>query len=105
MIRILLSVLIMALTTYLLRALPLTLFTKQIQNRFVRSFLTYVPYAVLSAMTVPAIFYSTDSILSALVGCAVAVVLAYLRRSLLTVAASAVATVFITELIMTMIPM
>jgi branched-subunit amino acid transport protein len=97
--------LVMAGVTYLIRMLPLTLVRRKIRNAFLRSFLYYVPYAVLSAMTVPAIFYSTDSILSALVGCAVAVVLAYLRRSLLTVAASAVATVFITELIMTMIPM
>ena len=93
--------LVMAGVTYLIRMLPLTLVRRKIRNAFLRSFLYYVPYAVLSAMTVPAIFYSTDSILSALVGCAVAVVLAYLRRSLLTVAASAVATVFITELIMT----
>ena len=95
----------MAGVTYLIRMLPLTLVRRKIENKFLRSFLYYVPYAVLSAMTVPAIFYSTDGIISALVGCAVAVVLAYLRRSLLTVAASAVATVFITELIMKMIPM
>ncbi len=95
----------MAGVTYLIRMLPLTLVRKKIENRFLRSFLYYVPYAVLSAMTVPAIFYSTDSMISAAVGTAVAVLLAYFQRSLLTVAASAVATVFVTELIIKMIPM
>lgn len=95
----------MAGVTYLIRMLPLALVRKKIENRFLRSFLYYVPYAVLSAMTVPAIFYSTDNIVSAILGTAVAVVLAYFGRSLLTVAASAVATVFITELIIKMIPM
>ena len=89
MTRILLSVLIMALTTYLLRALPLTLFTKQIQNRFVRSFLTYVPYAVLAAMTIPGILTSTGDVRTAAFGLAVAVVMAWRGMSLLSVAIGA----------------
>ena len=75
--------------TYLVRAVPLVLIKKKITNRFLRSFLYYIPYAVLAVMTVPAMFYATDSRLSAAVGFAVAAVLSYFRKSLLTVAASA----------------
>ena len=100
MTRILLSVAIMALTTYLLRALPLTLFTKQIQNRFVRSFLTYVPYAVLAAMTIPDILFATSDLISAVVGLAVAVILAWFGRSLLTVALCSSAAVFVVEFLL-----
>lgn len=89
----------MAGTTYLIRMLPLVLCKKKVQNRFVRSFLYYVPYAVLGAMTFPAIFYSTGGLLSAAVGLAVALVLAYRECSLLTVAASACCAVYLTELI------
>lgn len=59
---------VMALVTYLIRLLPLVLFTQKINNVFVRSFLYYVPYAVLGAMTVPAIFTSTNSVISAVLG-------------------------------------
>ena len=97
--RILLSILIMALTTYLLRALPLTLFTKPIKSVFVRSFLTYVPYAVLAAMTIPDILFATSDLLSAVIGLAVAVALAWFGRSLLTVALCSSAAVFVTEFI------
>ena len=89
MTRILLSVLIMAGVTYLLRMLPLTLFRKKIGNRFVRSFLAYVPYAVLAAMTIPAIFYSTGSVMTAAVGALVAFVLAWFNQPLIVVALSA----------------
>ena len=99
MTRILLSVLIMAGVTYLLRMLPLTLFRKKIGNRFVRSFLAYVPYAVLAAMTFPAVFSSTGSTLSALAGVAVAAVLALCKKSLTTVALSACAAAFAVEVI------
>ena len=91
--------LIMAGVTYLIRALPLLLVRRKITNRFIRSFLYYVPYAVLSAMTFPAILYSTGNMISAAVGAAVALALAYFKRSLLTVAASASLAVFLTELI------
>ncbi len=100
MTRILLSVAIMALTTYLLRALPLTLFTKQIQNVYIRSFLTYVPYAVLAAMTIPDILFATGDLVSALVGLGVAVALAWLNQSLLTVALCASAAVLIMEFLL-----
>ena len=90
-------IIVMALVTYLIRMIPLTVFRKKIENRFVRSFLYYVPYACLTAMTIPAVFYATGSFYSALAGVAVAVILAFCRRSLVTVAAGACAAVFIVE--------
>ncbi len=91
------SILVMAGVTYLIRLLPLELFQRRLKNRFLRSFLFYVPYAVLAAMTVPEILYSTGSQWSALAGLLVAVVLAGFERGLLTVALSACATVFACE--------
>jgi branched-subunit amino acid transport protein len=77
---------VMALTTYAVRALPFTAFAGKIKSRFFRSFLYYVPYAVLTAMTLPAILYSTGNIVSAAVGLAVAVVLSIMEKDLMTVA-------------------
>jgi len=94
---------VMAGVTYLIRMLPLVLCREKIENRFIRSFLYYIPYAVLSAMTVPAIFYSTTYILSALCGFAVAILLSFLEKKLLTVAIGACCTVFIVEWIISMI--
>ena len=91
---------VMAAVTYLIRMLPFVVFRKPIQNRFIRSFLYYVPYAVLGAMTFPAILYSTSNLLSAAVGLAVSVILAWLGRGLLTVAVSACVAVYLTEWIM-----
>ena len=91
---------VMAAVTYLIRMLPFVVFRKPIQNRFVRSFLYYVPYAVLGAMTFPAILYSTSNLISAAVGLAVSVILAWLGRGLLTVAVSACIAVYLTEWIM-----
>ena len=88
---------VMALVTYLIRALPLTLFQKRIRNRWIRSFLYYVPYACLTAMTFPAIFYATRSVWSAAAGVIAALALAFFRRSLVTVAAGACVTVLIAE--------
>ena len=90
-------ILVMAATTYLVRVLPLTLIRREIKSRFIRSFLHYVPYAALAAMTFPAILSSTASIVSAAVGFAVALVLSYMGRSLITVALAACAAVFIVE--------
>lgn len=91
---------VMAAVTYLIRMLPFVVFRKPIQNRFIRSFLYYVPYAVLGAMTFPAILYSTSNLISAAVGLAVSVILAWLGRGLLTVAVSACVAVYLTEWIM-----
>mgnify|MGYP003308158668 CR=1 FL=1 len=87
----------MALTTYLIRVIPLTVFRKPIKSRFLKSFLHYVPYACLTAMTFPAILTSTATILSGAAALAVAVILAYRGRSLLTVSLAASAAVMLTE--------
>ena len=87
----------MALTTYLIRVLPLTLFRKPIRSRFIRSFLHYVPYACLTAMTFPAILTSTATVLSGAAALVVAVILAYRGKSLLTVSLAASAAVMLTE--------
>lgn len=92
--------LVMAGITYLIRMIPLVLVKEKIKNKYILSFLYYIPYAVLSAMTVPAIFYATSSPISASVGFAAALILAYFGKSLLTVAACSSAAVFIAELIM-----
>lgn len=84
----------MAVTTYLIRMLPLTLFRKPITSRFLKSFLYYVPYACLTAMTFPAILHSTDSLISGVAALAVAVVLSYRGKSLIVVAVAASAAVF-----------
>ena len=89
---------LMAIVTYLIRALPLTLIRKEIKSKFIRSFLYYVPYATLAAMTFPAILSATDSVISATAGFVVALVLAFNKKSLLTVAGFACAAAFIVEL-------
>lgn len=91
------AVAVMAIVTYLPRMIPLTFMKRKIENRFIRSFLYYVPYAVLAAMTIPGILYATSSMLSALVGLAVAVFLAYYEKGLVIVALGASAAVFLTE--------
>ena len=96
----LLYLLVMAGVTYLIRALPLLLVKKKIQNRFLLSFLYYMPYAVLSVMTVPAVFFATGSIYSAVLGFLVAVTLAFLRKSLLAVAAFSCLTVLVCDLLL-----
>lgn len=85
----LIYLILMAGVTYLIRMIPFTLFTKKIESRFIKSFLYYVPYAVLSAMTFPAIFYSTGNSISAWVGTIVALILAWTNGSLTLVSLSA----------------
>lgn len=96
-----LYILVMASVTYLIRMLPLALSRKEITNKYIKSFLYYVPYACLAAMTFPAILYATASVYSALAGLFVAVIAAYKGKSLLTVALFACAAVFIVERILT----
>lgn len=86
---------VMSLTTYLIRMIPMAVFRKRINSRFVQSFLYYVPYAVLAAMTFPSVFSSTGSVISSVVGCVAAVILAYCGKGLLTVSIGAVATAFV----------
>lgn len=95
-----LYILVMALTTYLIRVLPLAFTKKEITSPFIRSFLYYVPYACLAAMTFPAILSSTASVISAAVGFGAALLAAYKEKSLLTVAMFACAAVFVTERVM-----
>ena len=91
---------VMAGVTYLIRMIPLTVFRRQIKSRFFRSFLYYVPYAVLSAMTVPAIFYATGNMATAAVGTVVAVLLAYFDMPLIVVALAASAAAFLSDFIL-----
>lgn len=92
-----LYILVMAGVTYLIRMLPLALSKKEITNIYIKSFLYYVPYACLAAMTFPEILYSTASIYSALAGLLVAIAAAYRGKSLLTVAVLACTAVFLVE--------
>lgn len=89
---------VMAVTTYLIRMLPLTLFRKKITNTFVNSFLYYVPCACLTAMTIPAIFFATGNLISGAVGLIFAVVLAFLGLKLPAVAAISCTAVLVCEL-------
>ena len=89
----------MAGITYLIRMLPLVLLKQKITNKFVLSFLYYVPYAVLSVMTIPAIFTSTSYVISAVIGFIVAMILSYFEKSLLTVAATSCLSVYLVELL------
>lgn len=91
-------ILVMAGVTYLIRVIPFGFFRKKITSKFLRSFLYYIPYAVLSAMTIPAIFYSTDSIVTAAAGTLTALVLAFLEQPLIIVALAASAAAFLTGL-------
>lgn len=94
-------ILVMAGVTYLIRMLPLVLFKKEITSPFIKSFLYYVPYACLAAMTFPAILTATSAgIISGAAALIVALIVAYKEKSLLTVAVCACAAVFIAERIM-----
>ena len=96
-------ILTMAVTTYLIRVVPLTVFRKPIKSRFLKSFLRYVPYACLTAMTFPSILSSTETVLSGAAALVIAVVLAYRGKSLLTVSVAASAAVMATEWILTIV--
>ncbi len=94
-------ILVMALVTYLIRALPLTLIRSEIKNPFIRSFLHYVPYATLSAMTFPAILFATESTISALAAFLTALILSFKGQKLLMVALGACLAVLLVEFIIT----
>ena len=95
----LISLSVMAGVTYLLRLLPMLFIRKKIKNKFVRSFLYYVPYAVLSVMAIPALFHATDYLASGIAAAVVAVTLAYFKKSLITVATGSALAVLILELV------
>lgn len=102
---IIISILTMALVTYLVRMLPFAAIRRKVKSQFLLSFLYYVPYAVLSAMTIPGIFFSTSaevtaaSLISATVGFVAALVVAFFNRGLLTVAISACCGVLAAEFV------
>lgn len=97
------SIGVMALVTYLIRMLPLAAFRKKIKSKFVMNFLFYVPYAVLTSMTIPAVFEScgtgTAALISSIAGFATALVLAFFERGLLTVAVSACIAAFAADFV------
>ncbi|MEE0859160.1 MAG: AzlD domain-containing protein [Acutalibacteraceae bacterium] len=90
---------IMAGVTYLIRVIPFVIFKGKITNTFIKSFLYYVPYAVLGAMTFPAILFSTGNYASAVAGLIVACILAFKEKSLLTVAIFACLSALVVNLI------
>lgn len=94
----LIAIVIMAVATYITRVLPILVFNKKIKSIYIRSFLHYVPYAVLGAMTFPHVFYATGNTTYAAFGTLTAIVLAYFGRSLITVALAAVAVVYVCNL-------
>lgn len=92
-------ILVMAGVTYLIRMIPFTVFRRKIKSNFIKSFLYYVPYSVLSAMTFPSIFYSTGEFYSALLGTVTALILAYFKKPLIIVALCAAAVSLVTALL------
>ena len=97
-------ILVMAVVTYLIRMLPLTFFQKEIRSPFIKSFLFYVPYAVLGAMTFPAIFTATGHTLASCAGCFVGLVLAYQGKGLLSVAVASCITAYLAACIFSRAP-
>ena len=95
-----LMVFAMASVTYIIRAIPMIFIKKKITSQFLCSVLYYIPYAVLSAMTFPAIFSATQSIYSAIAGTAVGLILSLCKRSLITVAIFTCLATLIVELIL-----
>lgn len=92
--------LVMAVVTYLIRMLPLTLIRKEIKNKTIRSFLYYVPYVTLAVMTFPAILSATGNFWSGLAGFVTALILAYYKQGLFKVSVFSCIVVFIVELIL-----
>ena len=91
---------VMAVVTYLIRMIPITFFRKEIKNQFVKSFLTYIPYAVLAAMTFPAILDSSQNMVASIVGCVIALLFAYLQQDLIVVAILSCLSVWIVNIFM-----
>lgn len=87
--------------TYIIRMIPLVLVKKKIRNNFLYSFLYYIPYAVLSVMTIPAIFYAVDNKISSALGFCAAMITAYFNKGLVVVAAISCLTVFLSEVVFT----
>ncbi len=93
-------ILIMAGVTYLIRVAPLTLIRKPINNKFIKSFLYYVPYVTLAVMTFPAIIDVTQNVWAGVAALLIGIVAAYFGAGLMWVAVSCCAVVFILEFIL-----
>ena len=93
----------MAVTTYLVRTVPFIIFRKKVDNKFIKSFLYYIPYAVLGTMTFPVIVYSTGSIVSGTIATIVAFVLAYMKKSMVFTAIVACIVAYLTNVIMSLL--
>lgn len=91
--------LVMFVVTYLIRVFPFVIFHKKIENKYVRSFLAYIPYTVLGAMTFPAVFYATGSVVASAVGVITALGLAYRGKGLFTVAICASLSAFLLNIV------
>lgn len=89
---------ILSISTYLIRVIPFVAIKEKIHNKYIQSFLYYIPYAVLTAMTLPAILYATSNILSAFIGLSVAILFALKNKGLTTVAVASCIAVYISEL-------
>jgi branched-subunit amino acid transport protein len=99
MTKVLFAVALMAIVTYVPRVFPIAIFRQKIKSRFFKSFLYYIPYAVLGAMTFPAIIFSTSDLYFSLIGMVVALILAYFEQGLMKVAMGAVLVVYVCELL------
>ena len=95
----LIAVFLMAIVTYIIRVIPIAICRSKIKSSFLKSFLYYIPFAVLGAMTFPSILFSTSNIYFSIIGTAIALILAYFEKGLLTVALSAVLAVYLCEMI------
>ncbi len=96
-------ILVMAGVTYLIRLLPLTIFRKEIKNRFVRSFLYYMPYVTLSVMTFPAILSATGNVISSAIGFTAALIIAWIDGNLFKVALGACGAALVSQFIINLI--
>lgn len=90
----------MAVVTYIPRVLPIAIVKNKLKSKFLRSFLYYVPFAVLGAMTFPSILYSTGNLYSAIIGMTVALILAYYENGLMKVALGAILTVYLCQVLL-----
>lgn len=104
MMKIGLYIAVMAIVTYCIRMMPFTLFRKKLRSPFLKSFLGYLPYSVLGAMTIPGILYSTGNIWTAAAGLAAGLIAAFTEKSLLTVAVIACAAAYAASLILSFLP-
>ena len=95
--------LILSGSTYLIRTLPFAFFKKPIENKFVKAFLYYIPYSVLAAMTLPAIFYSTGNVASSFVGLSLGCIFAYKGKGLTLVAVVSCLGALLSEIVIMML--